>query len=233
MKSKFLLLAFASFLLTGCMASVTPIIQIPEHKKSTSFQIGQEQQASLGEPMIMEEDLYFFNGLTAASDYQQPGQMGVSYPVIKAGSMFKLYGTLSNGDKVYQDINGERAQIYTGERVNWDYCIAVNSEGAAYGATACHIEYVIKWPAPVQFLKEGRVIQKGSLKFELIYSGKSKDVIKVSYREFKDDLARPAFTQDLSYDLSESKSIAFKKMKVDVVEATNSYIKFIVHSSMN
>lgn len=228
-----LMLFFALLLFTGCatFATINPVLQTPEHKKSTSFQIGQDQQANLGEPMVTEEDLFFYNGLITTSDYQPPAQSGV--PLIKEGTMLKLYGSLGNGDKVYQMINVERAKDLYGKPVSWDYCVAVNSSGHGYGITVCTMDYVVKWPAPVNFLKEAKVYERGSNKQELIYNGKSKDTIKLSYREFMDDLARPAFTQDLSYDLSESKIIGFKKMKIEIIETTNSYIKFRVHSSMN
>lgn len=63
---------------------------------------------------------------------------------------------------------------------------------------------------------------------EILYSGKSSDTIRLLYREFKYDLARPAFYQELTYNLDESKNITFKNFKFTILEATNSYIKFIV-----
>ena len=89
-------------------------------------------------------------------------------------------------------------------------------------------------PKPNSFLKKvDRVYLKGSMKQELIYNGKSQNTIKLSYREFKDDFVRPAFSQELTYDLSEGKIIGFRGMKIEVLEATNSGIKFIVQSPMN
>jgi hypothetical protein len=69
---------------------------------------------------------------------------------------------------------------------------------------------------------------KGSYKQELIYNGKTKDTIRLSYREYVDDMARPAFYQDLTYDLAESREIAFRDIRIEVLEATNSGIKFFV-----
>jgi hypothetical protein len=45
---------------------------------------------------------------------------------------------------------------------------------------------------------------------ELVYSGKSGSTLRVTYREYVNDLARPAFYQELSYDLNESSEIVFK-----------------------
>lgn len=42
------------------------------------------------------------------------------------------------------------------------------------------------------------------------------------------DMARPAFYQDLSYDLIESKIIGFKGTQIEIIEATNSEIKYMV-----
>jgi hypothetical protein len=67
-----------------------------------------------------------------------------------------------------------------------------------------------------------------SFQEELIYTGREGDIIHISYREFKKDFARPAFYQELIYDLSKSDKIVFKQFKIKVVEATNEYIKFIV-----
>jgi len=41
-------------------------------------------------------------------------------------------------------------------------------------------------------------------------------------------MARPAFFQDLKYDLSEGNDIKFKSLKIKVLEATNSKISFQV-----
>jgi hypothetical protein len=66
---------------------------------------------------------------------------------------------------------------------------------------------------------------------QLIYSGKAGNIIRITYREFSNNLARPAFSQDLTYDLSESKRITFRSTVIEVKEATNSSITFVVLES--
>ena len=70
-------------------------------------------------------------------------------------------------------------------------------------------------------------------KFEsgLTYSGKAGTVLKIVYREFSNDMARPAFTQDLQYDLSESDTIRFRQLAIKVLHATNQEISFKVLES--
>ena len=69
---------------------------------------------------------------------------------------------------------------------------------------------------------------QGSFKRELIYTGISKNVISILYREFQDDIARPAFSQDLRYDLSEGKLIGYRGSRFEVISATNTGITYKV-----
>lgn len=94
--------------------------------------------------------------------------------------------------------------------------------------------YPVQWTAkPAVFLKKSdKILLESAFKQELIYNGKIGNTIKISYREFKNDFARPAFTQEIVYDLSESNVIGFKGMRIEVVEANNSLIKFIVKTPM-
>jgi hypothetical protein len=73
--------------------------------------------------------------------------------------------------------------------------------------------------------KKYPIASPDSFQQTLIYSGKVGDKINVGYREFLQDLARPAFNNEVEYDLSESKIIGYKGARIEVIEATNEYIK--------
>lgn len=68
----------------------------------------------------------------------------------------------------------------------------------------------------------------GHFKRELIYSGISRGVVAISYREFSGDLARPAFTQELTYDLADGDEIGFRGARFQVIKATNTSIRYVV-----
>jgi len=72
-----------------------------------------------------------------------------------------------------------------------------------------------------------------SFQQSLIYSGKVGNKINIGYREFSNNVARPAFNNNVEYDLSESKIIGYKGAKIEVIEATNQYIKFKTLSNFN
>tara|TARA_B100000787_G_C16127485_1_gene265701 strand:+ start:259 stop:876 length:618 start_codon:yes stop_codon:yes gene_type:complete len=65
---------------------------------------------------------------------------------------------------------------------------------------------------------------------ELIYNGRVGDYIKLSYREYSSGMARQSFTQEVQYDLSASKIIAFKDVSINITEATNTKITYEVTS---
>lgn len=69
---------------------------------------------------------------------------------------------------------------------------------------------------------------KGSFKEELLYSGRDGDNIKLSYREYSNDFARPAFYQEPTYNLNEGKTITFRNMKIEIIEANNETIKYVI-----
>ncbi len=69
---------------------------------------------------------------------------------------------------------------------------------------------------------------KDSFSKELIYGGVSQNTITISYREFSDNTARPAFTQELKYDLSQSDPIGFRGARFQVIKANNTGLVFKV-----
>jgi hypothetical protein len=67
----------------------------------------------------------------------------------------------------------------------------------------------------------------------LIYTGREGNIIRASYREFSGNLARPAFTVDVTYDLNDSDIIAFRGARLQILEATNTSITYKVLSNFN
>lgn len=110
-------------------------------------------------------------------------------------------------------------------------------------------EYPIVSEKPV-YLSEKEVTQipiPTRLKQQFIYNGKSGSTVKFTYREFvetddptsrgfstkKITLSRDAFTQDVQYDLSESRIIGFKGAKFEIINATNSTVEYKILSAFN
>lgn len=87
-----------------------------------------------------------------------------------------------------------------------------------YGATNCYQGV---------FERKKQLSEKGnSFQQTLIYSGRIGDKINIGYREFSNNSARPAFNNDVEYDLSSSKTIGYKGASIEVLKADNSSITY-------
>lgn len=106
--------------------------------------------------------------------------------------------------------------------VIYNYRVEIGATGYDFGAQPVSI-----------MLKTVESWGSNSFKRELIYGGLSGNTLSISYREFSDGTARPAFTQDLKYDLSESKIIGFRGARFEVAKASNTVIKYKVLKALD
>lgn len=77
------------------------------------------------------------------------------------------------------------------------------------------------------------VLAQDQFQQTLIYNGRVGSKINVAYREFSNNYARPAFNNNVEYDLSESTRIGYKGAEIEVIEATNQHIKFKMLKNFN
>jgi hypothetical protein len=66
---------------------------------------------------------------------------------------------------------------------------------------------------------------------ELLYSGIANNILKISYREYSNNMARQAFYQDVQYDLKESNIIVFRNTRIQIINASNNKISYKVLES--
>lgn len=173
-------------------------------------------------------------------DFQPPKAGFTSFPVVQKGTtLICRYTTTGQKDYMNPDVYvcekefGDLGRPMNGSTpVRGEYYLIVSKEGSPVGTNIGSMGAYWSEPPQQKFevLSDYRslIISKNELRQELVYSGKSGSTIKVSYREFSGDMARPAFTQDLTYDLAESKEIAFRSIVIKVVEATGGKIKYKV-----
>lgn len=224
-------------LITGCTTlNIKPVQRM--YEKSDNFKIGEIQEKTLGEEMLVRQDVIGELSFIIQYDYQPPSEMGVVFPVLKQGTIWIARGILESGDFVcwsnpsdlYRGIYYPTILENPANDTPW-YLI-VRKDNTAYGIMNAG-GYIFQWPeVQKSFVKPDIWASNGSFKEVFLYNGKSQNTIKIQYREYKNDFARQAFYQDLTYDLSESKTIGFKGMTIDIIEATNSKIKFIVRKGL-
>lgn len=81
--------------------------------------------------------------------------------------------------------------------------------------------------------KKMNITKENSFQQTLIYTGKVGKKVNISYREFSNKQARPAFNTNVEYDLSESTIIGYKGARIQIIKATNQYIRYKVLKNFN
>jgi hypothetical protein len=76
-------------------------------------------------------------------------------------------------------------------------------------------------------------VDPANVRRQLLYQGKVGQELRLSYREFVGDMARPAFTQDLTFDLGEGRTVGAKGARIEVIDASNVSIRYRVTSPFN
>ena len=76
---------------------------------------------------------------------------------------------------------------------------------------------------------------KDSFKYTALYQGKIANKIKISFREFTNNMARPAYTQNIEYELENDGTamVGFKGLRIKVLKATNMDITYKVIKDYN
>ncbi|MEE3663217.1 hypothetical protein V2I52_14940 [Brenneria sp. g21c3] len=86
----------------------------------------------------------------------------------------------------------------------------------------------------IQYIPEGLCLVSNSLVKTIEYNGKSASVLKFTYREFSNDMARAAYTTDFTADLTDvSNVVAYKGAKFKVTKADNASISYTIISGFD
>lgn len=72
---------------------------------------------------------------------------------------------------------------------------------------------------------------KDGFKYELLYQGIENGVVRIAYREYTENLARPAYSQNLTYTLeSTNTQIRFRDVIAVIHSADNNQIEYTVNT---
>ncbi|MHA1280469.1 MAG: hypothetical protein ACTSQ8_25160 [Candidatus Helarchaeota archaeon] len=100
-----------------------------------------------------------------------------------------------------------------GKKENSALCVIT-----VFGGRAC---YQGVYERKKQLSERGNSFQQ-----TLIYNGRVGNKINIGYREFSNNTARPAFNNNVEYDLSSSTTIGYKGALIEVIKADNSSITY-------
>lgn len=218
------LITIAVALLSSCAAQ--PLLPpVPVQKEIVSLpEEGQVSTANLGETLLTKYEVSYRPALEILEpeswtevliSWNLPTQKLRAIGLGADGKPARWRGTLKDTKRpsldfaVYVDRNTE-TQVLTARNSLTVY---------SHGLKAPTRDAIIEEPSETDF------------KQELIYNGRVGDDLRFVYREFASRAARSAFSQEAQYDLQESNIIGFKGARIEVLEATNSSIRYRVISN--
>ena len=216
---KTILISFASIILFSCATQVSSVN--PMQRTYNSKPIGKLLSVDIGEPLTVKGSEYYQKAYLIKNTPEFNIGM-VAYPY-KNGDVLPLSGT----------VKGYNLYYLKGASVNPGYQIGV-AENTTTGEANPFINSVNGFNTKkiegfsVSASEYREKDCQECFKKEMVYNGKSGNTLKFIYREYVNDMARPAFNQDLQYDLSESTMIGFKGLRINVVSATNTTIEYKV-----
>lgn len=211
-----LLLVSIAVVAAAC-ASLDPVRPTPT--VITNYKMGIVQSAGIGDPIIDVQSARKVPEFVALRQHD-PGRIQLRHLLtVEQGQRFRAVGKLKSGDYVIRNRSDTLAPA-----------LVVTPDGRALGfydgrdgATGG------KWPTDPLFAgAEGLEGQENAFRAQMIYSGLDGNTVRASYREFSGDFIRPAFAQELQYNLAQDSTIAYKSIKIQVLAATNSQLRFRV-----
>jgi hypothetical protein len=207
--------------LVGCRTSppARPIARAKvTSSPSTVPALGTTTTAGIGEELLTQGTAKRLDFIVIPED-QKIGPMTVrkgKYPKVEEGSGYRGFrATLAKNEPVVYDLEG-RVYLYSKDEGNKTACLSRTNCG--------ELDYS---------LDQSSSFERSAFHRTLIYSGRIGNRITLGYREFSNDSARPAFNNDVAYDLSESKILGYKGARLEVIQATNTEITYKVLSVFN
>ncbi len=221
---RLLILGFAAYFLIGCSAKV--FVVEPELEIIDLPPRGEVTTRELGETLVVKYQKYTTNGLIVDSTVQANGGFGRTITIDK-GSKWAHVEERQYGSGIKQNIFAKRKER-TGRIIQ---LIVDRDVTSGDGSPILVMSGQSGW-----FLEDGLNFHRGDVNNEnfpnfrqvLIYNGRVGNYVKFLYREYKHNLSRPAFTQEIQYDITESNEIGFKGVRLIIVEATNREISYKV-----
>lgn len=213
-------LAFA-MAMTSCATTVT--LSEPSRSEKDYPALNEVAKAYVGDRMLYQASLLEGEGMTILEDAAICNAL-VREILVSKGSVFSK-GLGSDGE-IYYCGDTIWNNKFEGTKTDYVACFTILPSGLFKTRIHGSCSEPVKYELGTYVRAEPDNLQK-----TLMYSGKSGSVIYLSYREFSGDMARPAFTQDLTFDISTDNVVGAKGALIEILNASNTSVEYRVIST--
>lgn len=227
---KILLAGLIGFALVGCVSDVK-YNYVPEITQKSYPDLNVVTTTYVGDDMVRQ-------GNVKTMDV-------ISFPVTTQVNKFWYSYIIDAGD--YPKLGEDKKYLFfairsvNGNSIVKSFNVAVAPVGIRVNKDSSKNQVCISFPTGTDFCENNKqftykkvnVTSQDGFQQTLIYNGKVGNKINIGYREFNNDIARPAFSNNVEYDLSESKIIRYKGAELEIIKATNQFIQYKVFRNFN
>lgn len=223
---KIFLIAFFSLVLSGC--NTMTYNYVPESKQISYPGLNIITKTFIGDDMVRQgtetaTDVIYFPQTTVLSGGVDYTVHAGEYPKVGEDQNYLFFGLneLKLGISVAKStFAGIPVGMRTDKKDN-ELCILVSG-----GGSLCESNILFSY-------QKKNITRQNDFQRILIYNGKVGNKINIGYREFNKDFSRPAYSNNVEYDLSDSKFIRYKGAEIEILNVTNQYIEYKVISNFN
>lgn len=136
---------------------------------------------------------------------------------------------------VFYGVNSNITKMVSTETLKGEVIsVSVNPSETGVNISAIHSQGISTWNLSEEefnnsFEETSKVIEvKAAMQRTIEYAGKNGNLVTFIYSEFKDGIARDAFTREFTIDLSGDSVAAYKGAVFEIIKATNSTIEYKV-----
>jgi hypothetical protein len=217
------MMALIGLVAAGCStSSLTPLSSSPQLVQEPA--LGEQRTAEVGDTLVSTTRLVRIAAIHIADGIDEHTKIMhlPAHLTIRSGMFLARYQ--HGAETCY--VPPEPA-VLDGEKVEAVVCVPPTGDPKV--VTRDNPDEPFPLSGPIRF-ERTTVVDHTAPAFqqELVYNGRAGSVVKFLYREFISEAARPAFSQDVQYDLNEGKTIGFKSARVEIIDATNTSITYRV-----
>ena len=204
----------------------TVIIKVPELNLVSKAEIG--------------ENIYKKYNQKLKNSYEVDSQGGTKAVLANGDSIntFNAYSGKVNKKYLYKWEDANNAICYPVTGLSSYICL-VDIDNSGSFSVAAYNTHSKTYPLSNRVSYTTRLseptLSEDSFKYIALYQGKVGSKIKISFREFHSNMARPAFTQNIEYELEKDGTaiVGFKGLRIKVSKATNMDITYSVIKDYN
>ncbi|MEN0582266.1 hypothetical protein AAIG39_25180 [Phytobacter palmae] len=219
---KIFLCVLGALIISGCTSP--KYNYTPKTESFSEPSIGTVNTAYVGDSLVSQGVKITLDGIRVTS----PANVSMAYTITPGD--FKKIGE-DAGKEFYQPFGTQAGGVDKAALADMWQAIMVKNDGkqtlcviTIFSAAVCE--------SGMPFKKvEMSTASDAAFQQTLLYNGRVGNKINIGYREASSNMARPAFNNDVEYDLSESKVIGYKGARIEIIEATNQSIKYKVLSN--